>query len=359
MGSETRPSDPGLMQALHDKPHAFSFFQAVQLLQRYLGGASVGGQASASEESLRLKPAVSMSFPAADLLAVEVGKAASTRPRYTIVTSFLGLYSSDSPLPTSYTEDLFWKENRQDAVRDFIDIFHHRALSLFYRAWEKYRFAVQFRHQGLDEFSRRVYSLIGLGTLGLVKSTGLPSVRLLHFAGLIARNPHSAAALTDLLREYFSLPDITIKQCVERWVRIESSQLNHLGKRNCALGRTLTIGGQVRDMGGKFRVVVGPLALPDFFRFLPVSTDYAALINLTRFYVPDRLDFDIELKLLAKEAPPLCLSSESPLCLGWTSCLPKPSRNPSVMLRQPVIQLPQRTFQWPQRATLRPAEQSN
>jgi type VI secretion system protein ImpH len=358
MGSETRPSNPGLMQALHDKPHAFSFFQAVQLLQRYLGGASVGGQSSASEEKLRLKPTVSMRFPAADLVAVEAGKApASARRRYTITTSFLGLYSSDSPLPTFYTEDLFWKENHQEAVRDFIDIFHHRALSLFYRAWEKYRFAVQFRHQGVDEFSRRIYSLIGLGTLDLVKSTGLPSVRLLHFAGLIARRPHSAAALAGMLKDYFSLTDVEVRQCMERWVRIDASQINHLGMRNCALGRSLSVGAQVRDRGGKFRVVIGPLALRDYLRFLPVSADYAALINLIRFFAPDRLDFDIELKLRAKEAPPLCLSSKSPLCLGWTSCLPRPRQDPVVMLRQPEIQLPQATFAWPQGAKLRTAEQ--
>ncbi len=348
MGSETRQSNPGLMQALLDKPHAFSFFQAVQLLQRYLGGGRVGERSSASQERLRLRPAVSLSFPAADIVAIEAAnEKASAQPRFRLTTSFLGLYSSDSPLPTFYTEDLLWKENDQKAVRDFLDIFHHRALSLFYRAWEKYRFDIQFRHEGADDFSRRIYSLIGLGTVQLIESTGLPSVRLLHYAGLITRKPHSASALSGILRDYFKLSDVEVKQCVERWVRIDASQQNRLGTRNCALGRDLSLGAQTRDLSGKFRVVIGPLALKDYLRFLPVSKDYAALVNLIRYYVADRLDFDVEVKLRVGETPPVRLSSQSPLRLGWTSCLPRPTRGPSVVLCQPVIQSPQAAFPWP------------
>jgi type VI secretion system protein ImpH len=317
----------------------------------------VGGRSSAAEESLRLKPVVSMSFPDADLLAVEASKVpGSARRRYSLTTSFLGLYSSDSPLPNYCTENLFWKENHQEAVRDFIDIFHHRALSLFYRVWEKYRFAVQFRHLGTDEFSKRAFSLIGLGTRQLVNSTGLPSVRLLHSAGLITRRPHSADTLAGLLKDYFSIPNIEVKQCVIRWVKISASQTNRLGKRNCGLGRSLTIGAQVRDRRGKFRVVIGPLPLRDYLRFLPVSSDYAVLINLIRYCVSDRLDFDVEVKLQTAEVPRLGLSSKTPLNLGWTSCLPRPTKDPAITLRQPAVQSPQATFPWPQRATLKSAE---
>lgn len=348
MGSETRQSNPGLMRALEETPFVFSFFQAVQLLQRYLGGAPVGGRGPASEESLRLVPAVSMSFPAADLTAIEpVTVKGSKQPRYRLTTSFLGLYSSDSPLPTFYTEDLFWKEDDQKAVRDFIDIFHHRVLSLFYRAWEKYRLAVQFRHDGSDDCSRRVFSLLGLGTVPLIASTGLPSVRLLRYGGLLTRKPHSASGLAGMLRDFFSLPGITVTQCLERWVPIDSAQRNRLGVMNSTLGRDLSVGATVRDFAGKFRVVVGPLAYSDYVRFLPESKDYAAMINLVRFYATDRLDFDLELRLRADECPPLRLSSNAPLRLGWTSCFPRPGHDPSVVLRQPAIQSPQASFPWP------------
>jgi type VI secretion system protein ImpH len=348
------------MQALLEKPHAFSFFQAVQLLQRYAGGALVGRQGPASEEALRFRPAVSLSFPAADLSGIEVKNAtAQTRRRYCITTSFLGLHSSDSPLPTFYTEDLLWKETDQKAVRDFLDVFHHRALSLFYRAWEKYRYTVQFRHRGTDEFSRRVFSLVGLGTPALIDSTGFPAIRLLRYAGNITQRPRSAAVLSGMLRDYFALPSVDIIQCIERWVRIDSAQQNRLGNRNCTLGRDLTVGERVRDRSGKFRISVGPVGFLDFLRFLPIQKDHAAMVNLVRFYTTDRLDFDIEVKLRAEETPPLQLSSASPRRLGWTSWLPRPHRDPSVVYRQPVTQLPQVTFLGPGSVTPGPAGQQN
>jgi type VI secretion system protein ImpH len=360
MGSETRPSNPGLMKALQDKPHAFSFFQVVQLLQRYLGGVRLGDPGPASEEQIRLRPAVSLSFPAADVLAVEaINPTEAGKSRYRITTSFMGLYSSDSPLPTFYTEDLFWKENDQKAVQDFLDIFQHRALSLLYRAWEKYRYNIQFRHGGEDEFSRRVFSLLGMGTAALVDITGLPSVRLLRYTGVITRKPHSASALAGMLRDYFELPGIEVGQCVERQVRIDPSQQNRLGAKSCTLGRDLSLGATVRDVSGKFRVTAGPLSLGDYLRFLPVSKDFAAMVNLIRLYVTDRLDFDIEVKLRSEEAPPLQLSSQSPQRLGWTSFLPHPRRDPSVVHRQPVIQSPQDTYAWPGSAISSQARQQN
>jgi len=360
MGSETRESNPGLMQAVLERAHSFSFFQLVQLLQRYAGGARLGSEGRASEEALRLRPALSLAFPAADVQKVEVKMTAgSPRPRYRITTSFMGLYSCDSPLPTFYAEDLIWKETDQDAVRDFVDLFHHRALSLFYCAWEKYRYVLRFRRGGKDEFSRRLFSLIGLGTEPLIESTGLPSIRLLRYAGLITHKPHSAAALSGILRDYFGVPDVNIDQCSERWVRIDPTQQNRLGSRNCALGRDLSIGQQVRDCSGKFRVNIGPLGLDDFTRFLPVSPEHASMVNLIRFYAADRLDFDIRVKLRAEETPPMYLSSRNPQRLGWTSCLPHPQRDPAVIHRQPETQSPQTVFSWPGPGSVRPQGQEN
>jgi type VI secretion system protein ImpH len=348
MGTETRESNPGLMHALLEKAHSFSFFQLVQLLQRYSGGSPVGSDGHAAAESIRFRPAVSLAFPTADVQKLEPAESDDpTRPRFRITTSFMGLYSADSPLPTFYAEDLIWKETDRDAARDFVDLFHHRALSLFYRAWEKYRYGIRFRHEGGDEYSQRLFSLIGLGTAPLIKSTGIPSVRLLRYAGLITHRPHSAAALAGILKDYFGLSNVEIDQCSERWVRIGTSQQNRLGIRNCSLGSDLCIGGRVRDRIGKFRVIIGPVGLQDFTRFLPVSTEYASMINLIRYFVTDRLDFDFKVTLRAEEAPPLCLSSQTPQRLGWTSCLPHPRRDPAVIHRQPAIQSPKTVFPWP------------
>ena len=356
MEPETRPASLGLMQALQETPHAFSFFQVVRLLQVYAGGARIGHQGPASEEPVRLHPAVSLAFPAADVQSL----AAESRPdapgrRFHVSTSFMGLFSSDSPLPTYYVEDLLWKETDQHAVREFLDIFHHRALSLLYRTWEKYRYQIQFQHGGADPFSHRIFSLIGLSTPLLRDCSGLPAVRLIRYAGLITQQPHSAASIAAILKDYLALPRVKIEQCVERWAPIDPAQQNRLGLKNCTLGRDCVIGSQVRDRRSKFRASLGPLDLRTFRRFLPTSREYAELINLTRFLATDRLDFDVELKLAAAEAPSAKLSSTEPERLGWTTWMrPDPGTEHSVRLRQPREQSPQNIFPWPESSPAAP-----
>ena len=338
MGPETRTSSSGLMQALLGRPHSFSFFQAVRLLQCYSGGAPIGSGAVPSDEGLRLRPAVSMSFPKADLVEISIDDSqASGKPRFCITTSFLGLSSTDSPLPNFYIEDLLWKETDQDAVKEFLSIFHHRILSLFYRAWEKYRFGIRFRSQGDDEFSRRIFACIGLGAEPLINLAGPSPVRLLRYAGLITQKPHSASALAGILKDYFAQPAIEIEQCAERRVRISPDQRNRLGVKNCTLGTQLSIGSEVRDLSGKFRIGIGPLNLPEFISFLPNGENYSAVIHLVRFYVNDRLDFDFRMELKAEEVPRLALSSHSPQRLGWTTWLPGARRNPAVVCLRPAF----------------------
>jgi type VI secretion system protein ImpH len=162
-----------------------------------------------------------------------------------------------------------------------------------------------------------------------------------------------------MLRDFFSLSAIELEQCVERWVWIDPAQQNRLGAANCFLGHDLNLGARVRDRCGKFRVQMGPLKFGDFQRFLPISEDYAAMVNLVRLYAPDRLDFDIQVKLEAREAPPLQLSSRSPKRLGWTSFLPGVKQNPAVVCRQPSVQSAQVKYSWPGPAVVSAAGQEN
>jgi type VI secretion system protein ImpH len=337
------------MRALLETPHAFSFFQVLRLLQSHAGGPKLGHQGPASEEAVRIRPTVSLAFPAADVQSIELLTPPGGARRFRVTTAFMGLYSSDSPLPTFYVEDQFWKESDQAAVRAFVDMFHHRALSLLYRTWEKYRYAIQFERGGEDLFSNRMYCLIGLGTEALRRTPGVPSVRLLRYAGLITQRPHSAASIAGILQDYLDVPGVQIEQCVERWIDVDPAQQNRLGARNATLGRDLVIGSRVRDRAGKFRTTIGPVSLKSFEELLPVSAGYAAMVNLTRFLATDRLDFDVELRLRGSEVPRLRLSTGAPQRLGWTSWVdPTPGVDQSIRLRQPRQQVPQSLFPWPE-----------
>ena len=90
-----------------------------------------------------------------------------------MTVAFMGLTGPLGVLPRHYTDLLLERGRRKDwTLRDFLDIFNHRLISLFYRAWEKYRLpivyeAAAWRHQENDCGSQYLFDLMGLGTSGL------------------------------------------------------------------------------------------------------------------------------------------------------------------------------------------------
>ena len=89
---------------------------------------------------------------------------------------FLGLTGPSGALPRHYTELLLQRIREKDfSLRDFLDLFNHRLISLFYRAWEKYNWPVAYERSQLDNpggepdpVTRSVYCLVGMGTTASV-----------------------------------------------------------------------------------------------------------------------------------------------------------------------------------------------
>lgn len=340
MGAEARETDTSLIHKLLEKPHLFSFFQAVLLLERYASSvgeiASVGYQGPVALEAIAFRPDASLAFPVSDIVSIEkIGTDDDQPPRFRLTTSFLGLYGANSPLPDFYTEDILWADPEESFAREFLDIFHHRLLSLFYRCWLKYRYYLQFEPDGKDEFSQRIFSLIGMGTPGLVTELGLPPVRLLRYSGLIAQQPRSATALEGFLSNYFGGLPVRIEQCIGRWVVIADTDCIALGGRNNQLGLNMTIGERVFDRAGKFRISIGAMKFAEFVKFLPDGECFQAMREIVQFFLMDALEFESELILLGTEVPELCLSSSEGARLGWTSWLisRQPDDNVSVIFQ--------------------------
>jgi type VI secretion system protein ImpH len=310
-----------LEQQLTDEPFRFEFFQAVRLIERFSPGRTpVGLFANPRNEIVRFGIQNTLLFPASEIQSLDWREDLPPLMR----VNFMGLTGPLGLLPLYYTQLVSERLRARDtALRDFLDIFNHRAISLFYQAWEKYRFSVEYERGGRDRFSHHLLDFIGLGTAGLENRQRVSDQSLMYYAGLLGQHPRSAVALRQLLEDYFDVP-VAIEQFAGAWYRLTTEMQCCLEREPSDSERVAVgavVGDEIWDEQTRVRIVLGPLPLERYLDFLPNGTAFEPLRGLTRFFSGDELDFEVQLVLKRAEVPACELGredSEAPL-LGWVS----------------------------------------
>jgi type VI secretion system protein ImpH len=322
MATTIRRTDTPLVRTLFDEAYGFDFFQAVRILERvYPQRKAVGRNSQPDDEAVRFRTRVSLNFPASQIHQISGDGNREHPPEMTV--AFMGLTGPLGVLPAHYTELLLERTRYHDnALWEFLDLFNHRMISLFYRAWEKYRFPVAYERGEEDRFTEYLFDIIGLGTSGLRGRLSLPDQGLLFYGGLIAQRPHSAIASAGILSDYFGVPG-RIEQLCGQWLNLDEESLTRLGSANSELGRSTVAGNRVWDTQSKFRVKFGPLSFDKFKSFLPTGSAFWPAADLMRLLAGMEFDFDMQLILKAEEVPACVLttSAKRRAMLGWTSWL--------------------------------------
>jgi type VI secretion system protein ImpH len=279
------------------------------------------------EEVLRFRSLLSLSFPPSEIYHIEPEKHAQAPIGMTV--AFMGLTGAEGALPRHYTELLLQRAQANDyAFRDFLDLFNHRLISLFYRAWEKHHCVVGFeRTQETgeeDRFAKLLYAVLGLGTAGLRERLRGDDAGLLRYAGLLVQRPRSAHALQHCLADAFQVP-VRVKQFMGAWLSLQEEDWTRLGTTgaNNLLGQTTVAGTKVWDQQARFQVRLGPLDFAIFSRLLPSGKAFPTMIRLTKFMAGPELEFTVHLVLKASEVPP-CRLQVTPAYaprLAWTTWL--------------------------------------
>lgn len=324
MAAACGPENPAvigseLAELLRSDPWSFEFFQAVRVLERMHPERSpVGHFSIPSSEAARFKAHPSTVFPASEIQSLrEAGGLPAS-----IEVNFMGLFGPQGVLPLYYTELIAERARLRDtALLDFLNIFNHRMISLFYRAWEKYRFPTSYERGDLDHVSQRLMDFIGLGTPGLQNRQPIPDHALLYFSGLLAQQPHSAVNLEGLLADYFEVP-VEVEQFVGAWYALdESTQFCMADGSDFSeqLGVGAVVGDEVWDTQGRVRIKIGPIPIERYLDFLPSGSAYAPLRAIAQFYAGGEIDFEVQL-ILDREDVPKCelgaLGETAPR-LGW------------------------------------------
>ena len=314
------PDTDELFSALQAAPWAFDFFQALRRIDALLPDRPRFGEAARpADDPVRLGQLPSLIFAPSTLAEF---RPASPGGVARLSTYFFGLFGPSGALPLHLTE---YARDRARNVGDqtlisFVDVFHHRMLSLYYRAWATARPTVGFDRRAADRFADYVATLFGLGAPSLRDRDGMPDLAKLHFAGRLALQTRPAEGLRAIIADFFKLP-VEIDEFFPEWVRLPRTSLCALGDSETTgtLGSTATIGERFHVYHHKFRIRIGPMTFADFTRLLPDGRSLTRLKPLVRNYIGDELNWDVMLILIRDEVPSIKLGEAG--TLGWTSWL--------------------------------------
>jgi type VI secretion system protein ImpH len=324
MATSERRSGPALKEHLIQECGRFSFYQAVQLLESLCPGKKPLGQAlTPAEEAVRFSVKPSLVFPPSDICRI---RQADDQSPVEMEVAFMGLIGPAGVLPHVYNELAIERLHQKDTtLTAFLDLFHHRLISLFYLAWKRHRFTATYRPGAKDRLSGYLLSLIGLGTPFLAERVGLPEESLIFCSGMLSRSIPCAAAIERTV-EYLAGCDVRVEQFVEQLVSISPEDQTRLGIANSQLGVDTVCGSLVRDCQATFRLHLGPMGFRHFQRLLPSGDLLACTFALVQYMVGMEFEFEIRIFLKREEVPVCILGAEPPVAprLGWTTWLKAP-----------------------------------
>ncbi len=299
-------------EMLEKEPYCVRFFQAVRLMERlYPERNPVGLFVSPSTEAVQFSSVPTLSFPASEIQDLETGADGQAR----MFVNFMGLSAAVGVLPHTYTEFLLERARAKDrSPADFFDIFNHRMISLFYRAWQKYRFYIAFERTGQsdDVVSARLLDLIGLGTASLTHRMGIADEACLYYDGLLSQRRPTAQGLKQLLEDYFDVP-VDVEQFTGTWRRLPPENrtvLSNTGTFSEQLGLGTIVGDEVFDQHGTVTIRLGPLTFDRYREFLPGARASLELREWLRLYANREFDFVIRLMLKRDEVPQMKLGGD-------------------------------------------------
>jgi type VI secretion system protein ImpH len=321
MAGEDRAAPPRLSAAsgeaaLGEAPWRYDLFAALRRIEAmHAGEPRLGEGRRARDETLRLVQPPFLHFPASQIAAHRPAEAG--RPAR-LASYVMGLFGPQGPLPlhlTNYARDRLRRDG-DSTFADFCDVFHHRMIAFFYRAWASARPTVAQDRPETDRFARRLGAVAGAAEPSHVESQGVPERLALYAAGLMAMQTRPPEALTRVVVLFFRVP-ARVLELVGAWLDIPPRERSRLG--SARLGVDAVAGIRSYQRAHRFRLVLGPLGLQAFRRFLPDGGALPVLKAIAAVSAGLDRDFDVQLVLTREEVPAACLDGATRL--GWTSWL--------------------------------------
>jgi type VI secretion system protein ImpH len=306
------------LDQLRSAPERFGLFAALRVLEQvYADRPRLGESRKASDDAVRLGHAPHFTFAPTDVAQLTFDEDVLRLEQHSF-----GLFGPNGPLPAHFTEVAYERRRHLDdsTIVDFLNIFQHRMISLFYRAWANSDPAANRDRPSSDRFVGFAGAMLGLAPESAWHRDAVPDRAKLYHAGLFAQQVRSAEMLEGILADYFGAP-VQVKEFVGTWLTIPEQLRTRLGggREVAALGRSAVLGQASWQRQCKFEIVLGPLTFAWLTALLPGQARLAQLHAIVRLFTTDEHAWQLRALLPPEEAPAIQLGQAG--LLGWTTWL--------------------------------------
>ncbi len=315
-----------LIVKLQDEANTYDFFEAIRRIECVNPGIpKIGTSHKIAEDPIRFCQEPYLAFPLGAIAKV-AGDALTNKPR--VYVNFMGLFGPNGPMPlffTEYARERILHHNDHTIAR-FLDLFHHRMVSLFYRAWAINQQHISYEHLGSDRIAEYIASLFGQGIDTYHRRDSVPDSSKLHYAGRLSGAQRNAEGLEAVVEDFFQIKT-RVETFVGEWIELPADSRCRLGEsRHTGLvGSTAIVGSRIWECQYKFRVIMGPMSYRDYQRMLPGGDSLRRLKDWIRNYIGDELAWDVQLILKKEEVPAAQLGKSGRLGWStWTKARPMP-----------------------------------
>lgn len=285
-----------LIEDLERRSPEYSVFYAILLAEKISKRLyPKRDDAKFDQEGLRFRPHEYYEFPPKDIRSFKFDDNVMT-----FVLNFMGLYGINSPFPRCYAEQVAMQQSVHGPgnvpLQNFLDLFNTRFYWLYYQAWKKYRYYLQFGFGLENKVMQRVFSFIGRGERkNSTKPKRIEEMMLFRLSGILSHRLRNKKGLRILLREFYPGIDFHIREFIPHRVKLAERPRMGAGGGDQAfrLSEFSTVGESVVDLMGRICIEIGPLGFEEYLDFTPGTDNAGLLKELMSLYLNDGLEYDV------------------------------------------------------------------
>ncbi|PID43886.1 MAG: type VI secretion system baseplate subunit TssG [Gammaproteobacteria bacterium] len=363
MATKSRRNRINLKDRMVCEPWRFDFFQLVRLIETDLLRSNrdnpqcLGDPGAPGRDPVRFRVNPNLIFGAGPVSEVSLSgtgdeadqdasshnvssrnvsshEAGERHGQWLLTTNMMGLNGASGVLPFHYSELILARHREKDhALEAFLDQFNHRTISLFYKAWKKYRPMANFQSAQVSQ-SRYLNDWYGEVVKALSGMSGLPGSFHTHggawmnYPGAIAHRRCNEYTLKTAIYHQFGLR-VRIHQFKGKWRRLSPDVVTRmagamtLGMNN-RLGQNAILGSRCWVLQNLFEVEIEDFSEQDFVEFAPGTRKLSALYDFIKQRAGIEMDFDLSLMVREDRLRPTRLGCRDPqFQLGWNTSLYK------------------------------------